>query len=219
MNEGHSNKVIVGAHYDVYGEQDGADDNASGVAGTIEVARLLAQEKARLKQNIEFVFYTLEEPPFFRTEHMGSFIHAQSIYAQKNEIKGVYILEMIGYFDSNKVQKYPLGLKWFYPSPGNFIATVSNFQSRRMGREYCNAVNKQKVLECRKLVAPSFIKGVDFSDHLNYWQLDIPAMMITDTSFYCNYHYHTDGDRIEKLNVKKMADVVNGLAVMLLEEN
>ena len=110
LNVGAAKKTIFGAHYDVYGQQQGANDNASGVAGVIETARILAQEKNKLSQNVEFVFYTLAEPPFFKTESMGSFVHAKSVQAEKEKISAVYVLDMIGYYDSNLVQNYPIGI-------------------------------------------------------------------------------------------------------------
>lgn len=213
-----TDKVIVGAHYDVFEDKSGADDNASGVAGVIETARILASEKKRLKASVDFVFYTLEEPPYAGTEQMGSFIHAKSLEKQKENIQGIYILEMIGYFDSNLVQEYPMGLKWLYPSHGNFIATVGNLQSREMTADYCNAMKNLNQLQCERIIAPSFVQSMDFSDHLNYWNLGYPAMLITDTGSYRNKNYHTDQDRIETLDVGKMAQVVNGLVSTILKE-
>lgn len=217
LNAGHSNKVILGAHYDVFEEQHGADDNASGVAGVLEAARILAAEKSRLKQNVEFVFYTLEEPPYFRTEYMGSYVHAKSVAKSKDKISGVYILEMIGYFDSKAKQDYPVGLKWIYPSHSNFIAAVGNLQSRDLTASYCNAMGELNQLQCERLISPSFIQGVDFSDHMNYWEFEMPAMMITDTAFYRNKHYHTEQDTLDKLNLDKMAQVIDGVVKMVLD--
>ena len=213
-----TDKVIIGAHYDVFEDKSGADDNASGVAGVIETARILASERKRLKANVDFVFYTLEEPPYAGTEQMGSFIHAKSLEKQKENIQGIYILEMIGYFDSNLVQEYPIGLKWLYPSHGNFIATVGNLQSREMTADYCNAMKNLNQLQCERIIAPSFVQSMDFSDHLNYWNLGYPAMLITDTGSYRNKNYHTDQDRIETLDVGKMAQVVNGLVNTILKK-
>ena len=216
LTAGHADKVIVGAHYDVFGETQGADDNASGVAGVIETARILSQLKSQLAHNVEFVFYTLQEPPFFKTEQMGSFVHAKSIQAQKNQIRGVYILEMIGFFDENLVQQYPTGLKWVYPQHGNFIAAVSNLQSYDMSAKYCESMRILDRLECQRLVAPSFIAGMEFSDHLNYWKFDIPAMMITDTGHFRNKHNHSATDTLKTLNIAKMANVINGLTYSLM---
>ena len=213
-----TDKVIIGAHYDVFEDKSGADDNASGVAGVIETARILASERKRLKASVDFVFYTLEEPPYAGTEQMGSFIHAKSLEKQKENIQGIYILEMIGYFDSNLVQEYPMGLKWLYPSHGSFIATVGNLQSREMTADYCNVMKNLNQLQCERIIAPSFVQSMDFSDHLNYWSLGYPAMLITDTGSYRNKNYHTDQDRIETLDVGKMAQVVNGLVNTILKE-
>ncbi len=219
LQTGNAQKVIIGAHYDVYGNFKGADDNASGVAGVIETARILAINKTRLKQNVDFVFYTLEEPPYFRTENMGSYVHAKSILNQKDQIQAVYILEMIGYFNHKPIQEYPSGLALFYPKHGNFIGAVSNFSSRDLGENYCDSMKAIRQLDCQRLIAPSFVQGVDFSDHLNYWNFEIPAIMITDTAFFRNKHYHTKDDTVEKLNLNKMAEVINGLTYVLLEKN
>ncbi len=219
LQTGNAQKVIIGAHYDVYGNFNGADDNASGVAGVIETARILAINKTRLKHNIDFVFYTLEEPPYFRTENMGSYVHAKSILNQKDQIRAVYILEMIGYFNHKQVQDYPSGLALFYPKHGNFIGAVSNLSSRNLSENYCDSMKSIQQLDCQRLIAPSFVQGVDFSDHLNYWNFEMPAIMITDTAFFRNKHYHTKDDTVEKLNFNKMAEVVNGLVYVLLEKN
>jgi len=219
LTTGHSEKVIVGAHYDVLGEQQGADDNASGVAGVIETARILAQQKSQLAHNVEFVFYTLQEPPFFKTEQMGSYIHAKSVQAQKDQIQGVYILEMIGYYDENLVQQYPVGLKWVYPSHGNFIAAMSNLQSYELGAKYCQSIQTLNRLECQRVVAPSFVSTMDFSDHMNYWKFGIPAMMITDTASFRNRHHHSKGDTLKTLNIGKMAHVVDGLVYSLMAQS
>lgn len=216
LSVGAANSMIVGAHYDVHGESDGADDNASGVAGVLETARILATEKNSLNHNIEFVFYTLEEPPYFRTEHMGSAVHAQSVLNRKDQITGVFILEMIGYFSQKNIQDYPAGLKWFYPAHGNFIGAVSNVDSSGLGKSYCNAMKTLDRLQCQRLIAPSFVTGVDFSDHLNYWNAGIPAVMITDTAFFRNKNYHTPLDKIASLNVNKMKDVVDGVVQTIL---
>ena len=130
LNVGASNVAIIGAHYDVHADTDGADDNASSVAGVLETARILVAEKGNLNQNVEFVFYTLEEPPYFKTEQIGSAVHAKSVLSQKDKISGVFVLEMIGYFSPKYIQKYPASLKWFYPAHGNFIEAVSNLKSR-----------------------------------------------------------------------------------------
>lgn len=209
--------VIIGAHYDVFEDKPGADDNASGVAGVIETARILSAEKTRLKNSVDFVFYTLNEAPFSGTEDMGSYVHAKSIEKQSQNIKSIYILENIGYFDSNFVQNYPIGLKWIYPSHGNYIAAVGNLQSREMTADFCAAMKNLNQLQCERLIAPSFVQAMDFSDHNNYWAFDLPAIVITDTGAYRNKNFHTEKDIIENLDVGKMGQVVNGLVQTILK--
>lgn len=217
LNVGYPYRTIVGAHYDVYGEQEGADDNASGIAGVLETARLLALQKSKLQQNIEFVFYTLEEPPYFRTENMGSYIHAKSVSKNKQSISGVYILEMIGYYSTKEIQQYPVGLGILYPRNANFIAAISNFSSRQLSAQFCDSMRDLNQLPCERFIGPAFIHGIDFSDHGNYWDMEIPAIMITDTAFYRNPYYHTENDRVATLNFHKMANVINGLTQTLLK--
>ncbi|UOO90311.1 M28 family peptidase [Vitreoscilla massiliensis] len=208
--------VIVGAHYDSYADLPGADDNASGTAGLIELARLLKQQQAQLPQNIELVAYTLEEPPYFRSEHMGSAVHAQSLSKRPINVKAVVILEMIGYYRTEAVQDYPLNImRAVYPKHGNFIAAVGNWQSRKLTQQYCRHMRALQQLPCERLTAPSSLTGVDFSDHLNYWAHKIPAIMLTDTSFYRNKNYHTAGDTLDTLDTHKAAAVIDGVATWL----
>jgi len=129
---------VVGAHYDVCGNQPGADDNASGVAGLLKLAQLVAQNNPKLSYRLEFVAYTLEEPPFFRTKHMGSYIHAKSLYEQKVDVIGMASLEMIGFFSNEKKsQEYPISImKLFYPTKGDFIAIVGNFRSSKLIKHF-----------------------------------------------------------------------------------
>ncbi len=216
LNIGAAQKTIFGAHYDVYGQQQGANDNASGVAGVIETARILAQEKNKLSQNVEFVFIPWQSHHFLKPSRWAVFIHAKSVQAEKEKIRAVYVLDMIGYYDKNLVQNYPIGLKWIYPSHGNFIAALSNMQSREMSATYCNAMQRLNQLQCERVVAPTFVKGMDFSDHLNYWKYDIPAILITDTGSYRSTLRHTTGDTLKTVNFEKMAHVVNGLVAQIL---
>jgi len=204
-------KLIVGAHYDSHGETPGADDNATGVAGLITLAKLLKPYESKLKYQVEFVAFTLEEPPFFRSEKMGSYIHAKSINDGKTEVLGMICLEMIGYFtkDDNS-QDYPVtAMKLLYPSVGDFIAVVSNISSRSLGSVLQSHMGKADI-EVQRLVSPSSLPGVDFSDHLNYWKFDYPAVMITDTAFFRNKNYHKSTDTIDTINFTKMKEVILG---------
>lgn len=203
-------KLIIGAHYDVAGPYPGADDNASGVAGLIELARLLKSET--LNKNVTLVAYTLEDPPFFATKSMGSYIHAQKEREKDSEIELMISLEMIGYFSEEKdSQTFPLKiLSLFYPDRGNFIAVVDQLFSNQ-ARDIKLRMAKHMSLPVYSINAPAIIPGIDFSDHLNYWAYGYDAVMITDTSFYRNFAYHTEQDTFDRLDYKKMAQVVQGI--------
>ncbi|MFN6945926.1 MAG: M28 family peptidase [Cytophagaceae bacterium] len=204
--------IVIGAHYDVCGDQPGADDNASGVAGILELARLLSKDTT-LKYKIEFVAYTLEEPPYFRTQNMGSAVHAHSLKENNIEVRAMICLEMIGYFSEEKgSQSYPTALlKPFYPSKGNFILIVGQFGETKLVRTFKKGMRNNSRIDVRSINSPKFVTGVDFSDHLNYWAVGYPAIMITNTSFYRNRNYHEASDTIETLNFDKMSEVVAGI--------
>lgn len=204
-------RIIVGAHYDVCGNQEGADDNASGVAGLLELARLLKGQK--LNQRVDLVAYTLEEPPFFRTEHMGSYIHAQWLAANKIDVYGMLSMEMIGYFkDEKNSQQYPLGfLSWFYGNKGDYITLVKKFGAGKFADNFCKTYKSTKTIRTQQFAGPEWLTGVDFSDHLNYWKFGFSAIMITDTSFYRNNNYHRATDTIDTLDFVRMAKVINGV--------
>jgi len=207
----HQKRIIVGAHYDVCGNQEGADDNASGVVGLLELARLLKGQK--LNHRIDLVAYTLEEPPYFRTEYMGSYIHAKSLADSGVAVYGMISLEMIGYFkDEKKSQSYPLGLlSLFYGSKGNYITLVKKFGAGKFVNEFCKTFKSSKTILTKKFSGPPSLPGIDFSDHLNYWKFGFSALMITDTSFYRNKNYHEVTDTMETLDVFRMAKVIDGV--------
>ncbi len=212
-----SPKVVVGAHYDVCGNQPGADDNGSGVAGVLELARLFSKYKPKLDYQVEFVTYSLEEPPFFRTEHMGSYVHAKSLSDNGVKLKAMICLEMIGFFSNEKnIQKYPAPfMNLFYPSEANFIAVVGRFSDSSLVNHTYTHLKASKT-ETEKLKTFRFIPGVDFSDHRNYWKFGYKAVMVTDTSFYRNDNYHQASDTIDTLNFPEMAKVIRGLYWTLL---
>ena len=204
--------VVVGAHYDSFGPLPGADDNASGVAGLLELARLL-QDKAP-NQAIELVFYTLEEPPHFAGQNMGSYVHAHRL---NQPVKLMISLEMIGYFsDQPNSQAYPSAvMNWLYPDTGHFIAVVDQLFSTQAQR-LKKSINQHTSIPAYSINAPAWIPGIDFSDHRNYWAVDVPAVMVTDTAFYRNSRYHTAQDTVDTLNYEQMAEVVWGVYQHLL---
>lgn len=209
-------RIIVGAHYDVCEDQEGADDNGSGVAGLLELSRMLKGQT--LRHRIDLVAFTLEEPPFFRTEHMGSYVHAQSLRESNVDIAGMISLEMIGFFrDEKKSQSYPIGiLSLFYGNKGNYITLVKKFGAGSFTRQFCRKFKATKSIRTKKFSAPTFVPGIDFSDHLNYWTFGYSALMITDTSFYRNKNYHQTTDTMETLDIKRMSQVIDGVFKTLI---
>ena len=204
--------IIIGAHYDAHENTMGADDNASGVAGLLELARIFAEKPPTVP--VQIVAYTLEEPPNFRTDSMGSRQHAASLVHTGVKPALVIVLEMIGYYDAaDNSQEYPLSLlKWFYPTRADFIAVVGNLTDTSMTKKVkmaMQAAHPEFLVE--SINAPAAMTGIDFSDHASYWLHDIPALMITDTSFYRNKHYHQPTDIANTLDYVRMAKVVDGV--------
>ncbi|HEU4432387.1 MAG TPA: M28 family peptidase [Pyrinomonadaceae bacterium] len=210
-------RIVVGAHYDAAGPLPGADDNASGVAGLLELARLLGQQQPPLQ--VELVAFTLEEPPQFRTAGMGSSVHAKSLRQQNVRVRAMFSLEMIGYFsDAANSQGFPVSvMSTLYPSRGNFIAVVGRLSDWSLARRTKSAMRSASPLPVYSINAPSVVPGVDFSDQLNYWAAGYDAIMITDTAFYRNPHYHTANDTEEKLDYKRMAMVVEGVYAAVMD--
>ena len=210
-------RIIVGAHYDTAGPLPGADDNASGVAGLIELAGLLGRQEPPIR--VELVAFTLEEPPYFRATGMGSLIHAESLRKQNIRVRAMFSLEMIGYFsDASDSQHFPVSvLSAFYPSTGNFIGVVGRLSEGLLVRRTKAAMRNASPLPVYSINAPRFVPGVDFSDQLNYWRVGYSAVMITDTAFYRNRNYHTANDTEEKLDYKRMAMVVEGVYAAVTE--
>lgn len=212
----HAERVIVGAHYDVCGDQEGADDNASGVVGLLELSRQLKGQT--LSKRIDLVAYTLEEPPYFRTEAMGSHVHAKSLVENNINVYGMVSLEMIGFFnDEKKSQTYPLGiLSLFYGNKGNYITLVKKFGAGKFVRKFTKKFKKSDVIRTKKFSAPPSLPGIDYSDHLNYWKFGFSAMMITDTSFYRNANYHEKTDTMSTLDIPRLAKVIDGVLASLV---
>jgi len=209
-------RIIVGAHYDVQGNQPGADDNASGVAGLLELSRLVQILRTELKFRMDFVAYTLEEGQLFKhpcARHYGSYIHAKSLARDGIAVRAMICLEMIGYFsDRPNSQKYPFFfLRWFYPDMGNFIAVVGKWGQGRLVEEVKKSLAAPSQLPVESMTAMSFVPGVSFSDHQSYWKFGYPAVMITDSAFYRNKNYHKPSDRADTLDYDRMAEVVKGL--------
>lgn len=202
--------LIVGAHYDTASMTPGADDNASGVAGLLELARLIGKEPA--ERTIRFAAFSLEEPPVFGTDNMGSYFYARKLKEEGVQVYGMIALEMIGYFCEEKgCQQYPRGVGWLFPGKGNFISFVGDLSSRSLTRQVKRGFPRSSRLPLETLNTFSSVAGVDFSDHRNFWKFGFKAFMITDTAFYRNRNYHQPEDTWEKLDYGKMSELITGL--------
>jgi len=200
-------KLIVGAHYDSCCTTPGADDNASGVAGLLELARLLRENQPKF--GVELVAYALEEPPFFGTEWMGSYIHAKNL--DPKQIMGAIVFEMIGYFtDEDDTQTFPFPTEGKgYPSRGDFIAVVGNERSHRLV-DITELGMRRAGIPALSLVGSEEMDIISLSDHSSYWKFGIPGIMVTDTAFLRNKNYHRPQDTADTLDYERMAMVVNG---------
>ncbi len=206
--------VIVGAHYDSVAGAPGANDNGSGVAAVLELARLL--HGSQPGRTLRFVAFANEEPPFFKSEAMGSRAYARRARERGENIVAMFSLETVGYYtDRAGSQRYPFPLSFFYPSTGNFIAFVSNFASRALLHEAIAGFRRHAGFPSEGLAAPAFIPGVDWSDHWSFWEEGWPALMVTDTAPYRYPHYHTPQDTPDKVDYERLARVVTGLHGML----
>lgn len=207
-------RLVIGAHYDVAGDANpGADDNASGVAGLLELARLIGAARPSLQHRLDLVAFALEEPPHFRSEAMGSHAYARDLRDQGVDLKLMISVEMIGYFsDESGSQHYPLGvLNWFYPGEADFIGVVGRALDRAPVARVKALMTVTPALPVYSINAPAFVTGVDFSDHWSFWQLGFPAVMVTDTAFLRNPNYHRPTDTPETLDYRRMALTVDGL--------
>ena len=204
-------RQIIGAHYDSHGDTPGADDNASGVAGLIELAYVYGQHPP--SHTVELVAYTLEEPPFFATKRMGSYYHAKATAEEGTEILGVIVLEMIGYYDDTLgSQQYPSPLfNVLYPNTGDFIAVIGKLEQRDYIKTVKSKMKGAGDIDVYSIAAPTNIPGVDFSDHRNYWEFGYDAAMVSDTAFYRNKEYHKAGDTWDRLDYEKMGEVVKAV--------
>jgi len=209
--KGLKRRLIVGAHYDVAGDQPGADDNASAVAGLLETARLVSESRPDLNYGIDFVAYCLEEAPFFTTKEMGSYIHAKSLFDTQADIVGMLCYEMIGYFsDEPGSQSFPQPeLAAIYPDRGDYIVVVGIEQCRAFSDRVHSLMSERSGINVEKIVFPDGTGLAGRSDQRNYWEFGYKAVMISDTSFLRNPNYHQVTDTIETLDFDKMKEVVD----------
>jgi hypothetical protein len=204
--------VVVGAHYDVFGKLPGADDNASGVAGLLELARLL--DGVRLSGPLELVAYSTEEPPFFGGAEMGSAVHAAGLARAGTPVRAMVCLEMIGYFSATQPDRALL-LRFLYPSRGDLIGLIGRFGDRGLVRLGKRCFRGAKAVRAISYSGPT-VFGSDLSDQRNYWAAGFPAIMVCDTAYLRNPNYHEAGDTADTLDYRRMAGVVDGVLSLIV---
>ncbi len=202
-----SKRFILGAHYDVYKEQEGADDNASSVAGLLEIARMVNQHQPKLDYGIDFIAYCLEEPPFFKTKKMGSYIHAKSAFEQKQNIIGMISMEMIGYYRTEK--NNPNNEK-------NYLIVSGIKKYDDFNKHLSQLLKKPGIIDSRRLSYADDYRNNGPSDHRNYWEFNYPGVMIIGTGGKGNPHYHKKSDQIHTLNFDIMTAAVNSIAYAVM---
>jgi Zn-dependent M28 family amino/carboxypeptidase len=205
--------VILGAHYDTVDTTPGADDNASAVAVMLDVARLMRD--ARSRRTIRFVAFPCEEPPYFHTGDMGSQFHARECRRANEPIAGMLCLEMVGYYTTTGRQELPdlipRALRFLFPRRGDFLATVGNFRSGRLLWQFSRGFRRAVRFPLFSILLPEVVYQIRWSDHSSFWDQGYPALMITDTSFLRNPHYHLASDTPETLDYERMASVTIGV--------
>jgi Zn-dependent M28 family amino/carboxypeptidase len=202
--------IVVGGHYDSVAGCPGANDNATGVAAVLELARLLAGQA--LSRTVRFVAFVNEEAPFFQTTSMGSWQYAQRAHTRGERIVAMLSLETMGYYsDTPGSQQYPFPFGLFYPRVGNFIGFVGNIASRSLVHRSIASFRRHAAFPSQGTAAPGGLTGIGWSDHAAFWERGYAAIMITDTALFRYAPYHTPADTPDKLDYGKMARIVAGL--------
>lgn len=201
--------IVIGAHYDTF-NNPGADDNASGVAGLLELAEYASAKT--YGRTLKFIAFVNEEPPFFGGDGMGSAVWTKAAAKKKENIKAALVLEMIGYFTEKRLsQRYPPPLGPFMPDRGNFIAQLSNGSSRKLAARIDKVFRAATELPLRTVSLPALAPDAEYSDHRSFWRAGYPAVMFTDTSLYRTPHYHRPSDLPDTLNYEYMAAFLDGM--------
>jgi hypothetical protein len=210
--------IVVGAHFDSFDDVPGANDNGSGVAALLELARLMKPLDRKLRQRVRFILFANEEPPFFKSGAMGSNVAAQRLLKNKERVDGMISLETMGYFsDRSGSQAYPFPLSVRYPSTGNFIAFVGDLSSRSFLRRSIASFRRHARIPSVGGAAPAFVTGIDWSDHWSFSQTGVPAFMVTDTAPFRYPHYHTAKDTPDKIDYVRLTLVVEALQPTIID--
>lgn len=208
--------IVVGAHYDSATGTPGANDNGSGVAALLALAQAFSNKPTAL--TVRFVAFPNEEPPFFWTKKMGSYVYAKRCKARGEDIAAMISLETIGYYsDEEGSQRYMFPLGLFYPSKANFIGFVANLSSRKLLKKAIASFRRQTQFPSEGAALPWFLPGVFWSDHWPFWKMGYPAIMVTDTALFRYPYYHSPLDTPDKIDFDRMARVVAGLKKVIVD--
>ncbi|MDR4495747.1 MAG: M28 family peptidase [Nitrospirales bacterium] len=208
--------LLIGAHYDSVKGSPGANDNATGVAAVLELARIFSQVPS--SRTLRFVAFVNEEPPFFQTPDMGSWVYAQRSRERGEQINAMFSLETIGYYSERPgSQHYPAPLGLLYPSTGNFIGFVGNIQNGELVRRVVGSFRNHAVVPSEGTAMWGGLPGIGWSDHWAFWEAGFPAIMVTDTALFRDPFYHTAKDTPDHIQYESFTRVVSGLKPVILD--
>ena len=208
--------VIIGSHYDSVVGCPGANDNASGVAALLALARAFYGKD--ISRSLRLVAFVNEEPPYFRTAKMGSMVYAKRCHKRREDIFAMLSLETIGYYSEQPgSQHYPFPVGFFYPSTGNFVAFVSNLPSRWLVRKVVASFRRQVQFPSEGGAWPGIIPGIGWSDQWAFWRMGYPALMVTDTAPFRYPYYHTEQDTPDRIVYEHLSRVVVGLNLVVAD--
>lgn len=207
---------VIGAHYDSIPDTPGANDNGSGTAAVLELARLFVNKKT--DHTVRLVAFVNEEPPYFQTPQMGSWVYAQDCKQKKEKIIGMISLETMGFYSQEKnTQNHPFPFSLYYPTTGNFIAFVGNISSRSLVHKTIRSFRSHTQFPSEGVAAPEAISGIGWSDHWSFWKAGYPAIMLTDTAPFRYKHYHMKDDLPSKIDTGALARIVLGVYRVIQE--
>jgi len=208
--------IVVGGHYDAVFGSPAANDNATGTAAVLALARVF--KNRHVARTIRFVAFVNEEPPFFQTAEMGSLVYAKACKKNRDNVVAMLSLETMGHFsDAENSQNYPFPFGLFYPSTGNFIAFVGNVSSGSLVRDCVRSFRAHASFPSEGAAIPSTVPGVGWSDHWAFWEQGYKALMITDTAPFRYAHYHTTEDTVDKIDFASFARVVAGVEHVIMD--
>jgi Zn-dependent M28 family amino/carboxypeptidase len=210
--------ILLGAHYDTVPSTPGADDNASAVAVLLEVSHLLKDHTG--KRTARYVAFACEEPPYFNLDSMGSQHHARQARKRGENIIGMLCLEMVGYFSdepgSQQIPRtIPKAVRWLFPKRGNFLAAVGNLASWKLAYRFRFGFKRGTRLRLFSICLPEKVGEIRLSDNSSFWDQGYPALMLIDTSFLRNPHYHQPTDTPDTLDYARMTEVTLGVAAAM----